>query len=446
MTLAIILTFTLLTAVVAATTALVADRRLGHMQISSSVAPSTGDKTTQQVPNPDFPSDDKAAPDARDGASTMVTVEGDGTGGFSVKSTKVDARTRNTLVATAVVPIVVFGLLAAAATWLITTSSHRRLSETARQIGRSSGTMSRRPIAIERRDDEATVIADAYNGMLDDLNAGIERERRFIADASHELKNPLATIRTALEVPLDNGMFDERSRPFVDAALAADESGIEIVTHLLEVAKVQNLRKTQLDDVVVSQSLDTALNRYRDTLASRELRLSTRVEPVSIKADGLLLTQMFDNLINNAIQYNRDDGGSIDISLSPATKDENVGCVFTIANTGAALDETNVKGLTEPFNRGANSRLEQRATNTANKTKTATRHARSMDNHGLGLSIVDEIVSLHGGRLKLEPHAAGGLTVTVFLPGTPDAPDMPDDSSSKTRERIIRRRRRDRHV
>ena len=95
--------------------------------------------------------------------------------------------------------------------------------------------------------------------MLKDLNSAISREKEFIADASHELKNPLAATSAALEIPLHNQLFDERCRPFVEKALASNHAGVEIVNHLLELSKVQQLNRADLSRVHVAEIIRNVL-------------------------------------------------------------------------------------------------------------------------------------------------------------------------------------------
>ena len=96
----------------------------------------------------------------------------------------------------------------------------------------------RQPIVIPYENDEAYTIASAYNLMLKDLNSAISREKEFIADASHELKNPLAATSAALEIPLHNQLFDERCR-----ALSSKRLWLQIMLGLKSSIICSNCRK-----------------------------------------------------------------------------------------------------------------------------------------------------------------------------------------------------------
>lgn len=126
------------------------------------------------------------------------------------------------------VPILIFGALSAIAAWSICTRSQRRIDTVAQQIRTSDSDLSRHPIHISEENDAASVIASAYNDAIDDVNAVIAREKRFIANASHELKNPLAATSAALEIPMHNGLLDAKTLPFVEKALASNLSLIHI--------------------------------------------------------------------------------------------------------------------------------------------------------------------------------------------------------------------------
>lgn len=389
----IVVAFLLLTTAVTAGTFLIVDRQLSTVTISGLDADTDiVDKSVRQS-SPHSPGDN-------DSGYASIHVNKDRGEGLTLKSTTVDRQTRDLVLVAIIAPILIFGILAAALTWIIATNSQRRINMVAGQIKNVSEPLStRHAINIPVRNDEATVIANAYNAMLNDLNESIEREKQFIANASHELKNPLAATSAALEIPLDAGLFDDLTRPFVQKALEANSSGTALVLRLLELARIQHLDSASLTDVdlakIVTDVLDTEHN------AIDEFTVTTSLMPATLLAEHTLVRRLVENLILNAMRHNIPNG-SIDI-VTGTERDANGAnyATLTVSNTGKDLTGVELAELLAPFNRGTDSR---------------TNNKYGVPNHGLGLSICDEIVRLHCGTLNLKANPQGGLTVNVHLP------------------------------
>lgn len=395
LTATVIVAFLLLTAAVTTGTFLIVDRQLSTITVGGidmSMDSGTADESLRQPSSHD--------PGNGDFGYTSVRVNKDRGDGLSLKASAGDSRTRGLVLATTIAPILVFGVLAAVLTWTIATNSQKRINMVARQITNVDGPLSaRHAVSIPERNDEATTIANAYNAMLHDLNDSIEREKRFIANASHELKNPLAATSAALEIPLDAGLFDDEARPFVLKALDANRSGTTLVLRLLELARVQHLDHADLTDINLADVVADVLDKEHDALTP--LTVTTSLAPTTLQADRTLINQLATNLVLNAVQHNI-PGGSIDIATATDSGDNGNGrATLTIANTGKDLTGTDLTELLATFNRGPDSRI-------------STRHGTP--NHGLGLSICDEIVRLHHGTMNLHAKPHGGLTITVRLP------------------------------
>ncbi|MBT1181418.1 HAMP domain-containing histidine kinase [Bifidobacterium sp. CP2] len=395
LTATIVIAFLLLTAAVTTGTFLIVDRQLSTITvggIDTSMDSDTADESLRQPSSHD--------PDGDDSGYTSIHVNQDRRDGLSLKATAGDNRTRDLMLATTIAPILTFGVLAAILTWTIATNSQKRINTVAKQITNADGPLAaRHAVSIPERNDEATTIANAYNAMLHDLNDSIEREQQFIANASHELKNPLAATSAALEIPLDAGLFDDATRPFVRKALDANRSGTALVLRLLELARIQHLDHADLTRIDLADIVSDVLDREHDALAP--LTVTTSLMPATLSADRMLISQLATNLILNAAQHNI-PGGSIDITTA-TSRDDNDGdyATLTIANTGKDLTRIDPMELLATFNRGPDSRISNR---------------HGTPNHGLGLSICDEIVRLHHGTMNLHANPHGGLTVTVRLP------------------------------
>ncbi|OXM99387.1 sensor histidine kinase [Bifidobacterium vansinderenii] len=395
LTATIVIAFLLLTTAVTAGTFLIVNRQLSTVTVGGIDTSTDSESADQSLRQPS-----SNAPDGDDSGYTSIRVNEDREDGLSLKATAGDARTRDLVLAAAVAPILVFGALAAILTWTIATNSQKRINMVARQITTADGPLSiRHAVSIPERNDEATTIANAYNVMLRDLNDSIEREKQFIANASHELKNPLAATSAALEIPLDAGLFDDLTRPFVQKAIEANRSGSALVLRLLELASIQHLDSADFTDVDLAEIVANVLDAEHDVIG--EFTITTSLIPVTLRADHTLVHRLVENLILNAAQHNI-SGGSIDIVTGMEHDDTGASyAILAVTNTGKDLTKIDLTELLAPFNRGPNSRIN-------NKYETP--------NHGLGLSICDEIVRLHHGTMNLKANPQGGLMVNVHLP------------------------------
>lgn len=257
----IVIVFFMLTGVVTAMTYYVVNRQLETVTVNKSFTQAEDADEQHSLNSQAIPPDSgkdyvSAGYDSGKDALTLTMEQG-------------DIKSRDLILAVSIAPIIVFGILSGGITWIIATRTQRRINSVASQIIASDAGLERQPIVIPYENDEAYTIASAYNLMLKDLNSAISREKEFIADASHELKNPLAATSAALEIPLHNQLFDERCRPFVEKALASNHAGVEIVNHLLELSKVQQLNRADLSRVNVAEIIRNVLQENMELIGDR---------------------------------------------------------------------------------------------------------------------------------------------------------------------------------
>ena len=222
--------------------------------------------------------------------------------------------------------------------------------------------------------DEVGELAEALNAMLDELADAVERQRRFAANASHELKTPIATIQTVADVALSGG--DADLRPALGRIREVNARNAATVSALLQLANVQVRDRAPVDLAAVCREVGAAHGMPVDT-----------AEPLTVEASPTLIRQAVDNLARNAAIHGT--GGSIALRRAGACAE------ITVESGGDQLDPAEVATWTEPFAR-------------------ARRTAGS--GHGLGLALVKAIAKAHGGSLELAPRAGGGLVVKLLLP------------------------------
>ena len=233
----------------------------------------------------------------------------------------------------------------------------------------------------------ATALGWALAGReLRSAAAAFERQERFVANASHELRSPLTVIGTEVDVALADPDADARE------LRAAGERVLETVDRmdgLLDglMLLAQSGRPPERRAVDLASVARVAAGRVR----ARAVRLRLDLAPVKLRGEQRLLERLVENLVENAVRYNV-PGGFVDVR----TRSGEGGAVLRVENSGPVVPEATAARLLEPFERGG--------------------RARDGGGAGLGLSIVRAVAEAHGGRVSLVPRRDGGLAVEVVLP------------------------------
>jgi two-component system, OmpR family, sensor histidine kinase VanS len=246
-------------------------------------------------------------------------------------------------------------------------------------------------IRLTGRRDEFRELADAFDAMLARLEAHVAEQQRFAANASHELRTPLAITRTLLDVARE----DPARGPdeLVERLHAVNTRAIDLTEALLLLSRGDRLTAERVDlSLLAEEAAETLL----PLAEQRRITLDVTGEAAPAGGSAALLSRMVTNLVQNAIVHNLPAGGTVTVCTSAHGGTS----VLRVENTGRRLPAELVPTLTEPFQRGTD------------RARTPE-HAGA----GLGLAIVHSIVRAHSGTLDLTPGPAGGLVVTVRLPG-----------------------------
>jgi two-component system sensor histidine kinase VanS len=287
--------------------------------------------------------------------------------------------------------LLVFGLVGG---WLLAgrmLTPLARLTDAARMA--ADGSLSHR-IRLPGRKDELRELADAFDIMLQRLEAHSAEQQRFAANASHELRTPLAITQTLLNVARND--LNRDTDELVHSLQAVNTRAIDLTEALLLLSRADR-RSFTGEHVDLSLIGEEAAETLLPLAEKHGVTIETSGDMTpTIGSVGLLL-QMTANLVHNAIIHNLPEKGIVWIttSLQPNT------VVLTVENTGEKLAPQLVTTLVEPFQRG-----------------TERIHS-GQAGVGLGLAIVKSITQAHDGTLTLTPRAAGGLCITVQLPGAP---------------------------
>ncbi|MET0136278.1 MAG: HAMP domain-containing sensor histidine kinase [Kibdelosporangium sp.] len=264
-----------------------------------------------------------------------------------------------------------------------------------------SGSNVHERLAVAGPRDEFKDLADTIDGLLARLESALDGHKRFVANAAHELRTPLAVEHALIEEPLiDPDATVDAFRANFERLLAANRQRGRLLESLLTLAGSEHghdhAEQVDLAGIVQQAIHDRATNFDR-----HGLRVKAAVRPAWLPGDPTLIARLVVNLCDNAIHYNI-PGGMIDIS----TRLDTGRAVLVIANTGPVVPPDQVQRLFEPFQR----------------------LHRISDNahHGLGLSIVRAIVAAHAAELNAYARPEGGLAVEIAFPAVEANPEPAD--------------------
>lgn len=250
-------------------------------------------------------------------------------------------------------------------------------------------------------DDEIGRMTKLLNEMLERLFHAIDANRRFAADASHELRSPLTAVLGEVDVALKRSRTPEDYRETLTRVRERLQRMAALTDDLMLLVRAQEGKAGALTEVPLSLMLDRIMARSRDAAAPRRIALDLAIPSnLVVYGDERLLEHVFDNLIRNAIHYNVDDGS---VHLAAAL-DERSGdwvpdeVVVTVSDTGPGVPEAERERIFERFHRLDPSR------------------SRRTGGAGLGLAIAREIVTVYGGTVRVVDSPAGAA-FEVRLPG-----------------------------
>jgi len=296
-------------------------------------------------------------------------------------------------------PVAVGLPLMALAVWWVVGRALRPLDDTARTVARMSPDALAPVGGAATMPKEVAPLVDAIDRLIGRVEATLDNERRFTADAAHELRTPLAALKVQAQVAARTEDAQARQR-----ALAQVLSAVDRMTHLVEqlltlarlepAAAGRDFAPVDLKDV-----LESVCARLGPVATARQQQLVLDTVEARLDGNAVWLEVLVRNLVDNALRYTP-EGGRIEVAMRVA--DEAV--VVTVSDSGPGLSEEEQRTLRGRFARGEGAPAE---------------------GVGLGLSIVERVVELHGGQLGFAPglaHPDGhGLTVAVSLPRRPGA-------------------------
>lgn len=279
--------------------------------------------------------------------------------------------------------LVGFGLLLAvlaALAWRIVGATLRPVEALRLGAEEITGTGTAGSLPVPDSQDEIAALASTLNRMLDRLSLASSRQRRFVADAAHELRSPLASLRTQIEVQQATG-----------AASTADlvseiERMTRLVDDLLLLARLDEAAPPRREPIDVGELAREVAARYAGGRATVQV-VAVPTGPVS--ADPGALTRMLANLLDNAVRHARTE---VVLGVAPDGRD---GVLVTVTDDGPGIPAADRQRVFDRFTRLADAR------------------DRDSGGSGLGLAIVRELTTQQGGTVTLADAAPTGLRVEL---------------------------------
>jgi len=257
----------------------------------------------------------------------------------------------------------------------------RRLTRAAEDVARTRDLS----VRLETRgDDEVARLGAAFNQMLEALDRSLTAQRRLVADASHEFRTPLTSIRANAEL-LERGRVREAEQNAVARAVVDQVEELDgLVTDLIELA-LDGEAAARFEDVRLDELVSVEVERMRRHASGVRFELTS--EPCSVRGDPERLARAIANVLGNALKWSPEDG-CVEVRVSRGG--------VVVRDHGPGIDEADLPLVFERFYRAPT--------------------ARGTPGSGLGLAIVRHVVEAHGGTAEAGNAPGGGATLTLRLP------------------------------
>jgi two-component system OmpR family sensor kinase len=280
-------------------------------------------------------------------------------------------------------------LLALVAGWVLTGRTLRPVAQMADAADRiTAGAGGRLPVAVP--DDELGRLGLRFNALLDRLDDALARQRRFLADAAHELRTPIARARGVGELALS-----EPDAAGDREALRQTQHELEMMSHLvaelLELARAEAGDATAAETVFLDDLVAEAARAFGAVAARRAMRIEIEVpDEVPVRGSATALQRLLGILVDNALRYSH-AGGVVRVAARRGAR----GAELEVRDDGIGIRPDERSRLFERFFRGAEARRS------------------APDGSGLGLAIAQAIAQRHGATIEFDPSVSAGTRVVV---------------------------------
>ena len=264
------------------------------------------------------------------------------------------------------------------------------IEDVARDISQS-GDLKKR-IKLGKGNDELHSLANTFDTMFDRLEDSFESEKQFTNDVSHELRTPMAVIMAQCDYALGEEMTQEEYKESIELIRRQGSKMTKMITEMLEFSRIErrsekyNVEELDFSELVENLCDDLAL------LKTKNITLECEVEPgIRVKGNRMLLTRLVSNLVSNAYRYGVENG-RINITLLSNSKN----AMLCVKDNGIGIAKDEQEKIFRRFYQ--------------------TDPSHNGDGTGLGLSMVKEIVSFHGGSVCVKSEPGQGSEFLVRIP------------------------------
>jgi two-component system sensor histidine kinase TctE len=300
------------------------------------------------------------------------------------------------VLAAELVPTLLIALLVIAVAWAGVTHGIAPLARIRDEL-QSRGADDLHPLDETSAPPEISPAIKAFNNLLDRIRAASAVQQRFLASAAHQLRTPLAGVRMHLELVLRRDLPGD-IRGEIESAHVATLRVTQLAAQLLVLARAEAAGADGGD----AESFDlrdvarTAVQQWVPRAIARNIDLGFALDPAPLSGNPLLMAELLNNLIDNAIRYTQ-GGGTVTVRTG-----HDVDTVFvSVEDNGSGIPEEARDKVFERFYRVPGTPGE---------------------GSGLGLAIVHEVAERHRGRVEVEPGASGGVRLTATFPAAPARP------------------------
>lgn len=231
--------------------------------------------------------------------------------------------------------------------------------------------------------------------ILEPIKSNMQRQKRFIADASHELRTPIAVVISGLEVNLENKKLDFASaKKTLESTLEEMREFSKLSNSLLDMSKYDTSVQVKHEILDINELINSVVEKNKNLAHIKNINIENKLGvKVNILGNEIELRRVFFNIFDNAIKYTNKGG-----TISLTDRISSGKYVVTISDTGIGIEEEIISKIFDPFFRGDSS--------------------RSTDGAGLGLTLSKKIIENHKGTISIKSQINKGTSVTVSLPVT----------------------------
>lgn len=290
------------------------------------------------------------------------------------------------------VGLFIITLLGAAAAWFMAGRALKPVRELSKTIEEVNSNNLSLHVDTGGREDEVGQLGNSFNAMMDKVSSSFERQKRFSANAAHELKTPLASIQLGLEVlELD----EHPTQAQMEWALTVTKTNTERMIQLVEnLFTLSSDKECEMNDCI---DIKTVFSQISEELAAsmynKNITLTMEMnENIQISGNASMLYRAFFNLVENAVKYNKENG-----TIRLTASKENDAVKVCITDSGMGISKDDLEHIFEPFYRADQSR------------------SRKLGGSGLGLSLVYDIMMRHNAQIFVESQLDMGTTFVLLF-------------------------------